>query len=120
MFKIKYTGAEKVSIIIVSTFVALFIYSFIRFHTLLGNSLSYLPFEPQTVSLITNITADFFLLYILVLSFIKLRKYKQSDLTVFEKYIELTFDESVSIVLYNLDRVYMRLKHYIRQKLKEE
>lgn len=118
MFKIKYTGIEKVSIVLVGLLVFICLYTFIKFHSFVSSSISYLPLDPQTVSLITNIFVDFVLLYTLVITFIKIRRYKKSNLTVPEKYIELTFDESVSILMYNLDKLYLRVKSYLESKLR--
>lgn len=115
MFKIKYTGAEKVSIVIVAFVILVFIYSFIKFHSFVSNTVSYLPIQTQTAAILSNLTVDLLLLYGLVLSFIKIRKYKKSEITVVEKYIEYTFDEMVSYVLYNIDKLYIRIRDYLKK-----
>ena len=117
MFKIKYTGAERISVIVLVASVALALYTFIRFHIFVGVSFSYLPISQLYVDIISNFIADFMLLYILVLTFIKIRKQKKSEITVVERYIEFTFNEPVSILLYNLDKGYLRLKQYVEEKL---
>lgn len=115
MIDFEYTGVDKVPIfptIVISIVSLLF---FIKIYSTLKYYLLYLPIPEEIILLALNITTNFLILYFLTLIFIKIRIYKKTSITLPEKYIVFTFNEIISIITYNLDKGYLKLKEKYKE-----